>query len=185
MAAILLASAQAPCLALSSVRSAAVLTHHPRATLHRPAVRMVALERLADEEDCIDYDGTADWDEQLAEQEEFMAERYGRALEHDMCYDQGYDMGYDQGEWRRPPQHGIPPQPSWYERYGRESDDRECYGRRGCFNEGYGMSPPRIDVEIPEGCYEGMEFTIDFEGRPLDLVVPNGFGPGMVMDVLV
>lgn len=44
---------------------------------------------------------------------------------------------------------------------------------------------PSVEVTVPDGCKEGMEFTVHFEGRDFNILVPEGCGPGSVLLVEV
>ena len=40
-----------------------------------------------------------------------------------------------------------------------------------------------VSIVVPDGCYEGTEFTVDFDGREFNIVVPDGVGPGETIEV--
>lgn len=42
-------------------------------------------------------------------------------------------------------------------------------------------APVLIDVVIPAGCYPGIEFTVDYEGREFATIVPQGLRAGDTM----
>ena len=49
-----------------------------------------------------------------------------------------------------------------------------------------GEAPPaQVEVVVPDGCYPGMEFTVDFDGRTFNIAVPDGCEPGMALTVEV
>jgi len=48
-----------------------------------------------------------------------------------------------------------------------------------------GAAPSLVDVEIPAGCYPGTEFTVSFDGREFNIVVPDGLNPGEMLSVEV
>ena len=48
-----------------------------------------------------------------------------------------------------------------------------------------GVGDVTIMVVIPDGCYEGMEFTVDFDGRQFNIGVPKGCGAGDEIEVAV
>lgn len=51
---------------------------------------------------------------------------------------------------------------------------------------GSGAAPPNlVDVAVPDGCFEGMEFTVTFEGREFNITVPDGVSPGEMITVEV
>lgn len=54
--------------------------------------------------------------------------------------------------------------------------------------EGAGSSeapPSSVEVVIPDGCFPGMEFTVQFDGREFNIAVPDGCEPGMALNVEV
>ena len=48
-----------------------------------------------------------------------------------------------------------------------------------------GAPPNLVDVEVPDGCTAGTEFTVNFEGREFNITVPDGVGPGEMLTVEV
>ena len=52
---------------------------------------------------------------------------------------------------------------------------------------GSGDAPPpsTVEVTIPDGCFPGMEFTVDFNGRTFNIAVPDGCEPGQPLQVEV
>jgi len=46
-------------------------------------------------------------------------------------------------------------------------------------------APPSVTVSVPEGCYPGDEFTVEFDGRSFNVGVPDGCGPGTELTVEV
>ena len=45
--------------------------------------------------------------------------------------------------------------------------------------------PQQVEIIVPDGCWPGMEFTVEFEGRSFNIVVPDGCEPGMALNVEV
>lgn len=122
----------------------------------------------------VDYDGVESWDEQIAQQEAWMAQHqhmgYGGPEMAPPPYHQqhmGMDMGHNGPRWmaHEQPMRGYDA-PGWME----ERHMGNPYG------------PEQLELVIPEGCYgmEGCEIAVDFDGqRPFYVAVPDGFGPGM------
>ena len=46
-------------------------------------------------------------------------------------------------------------------------------------------APQLVDVVVPDGCYAGMEFTVDFDGQSFNITVPEGLNPGEMLTVEV
>ena len=40
-----------------------------------------------------------------------------------------------------------------------------------------------VNIVVPDGCFPGMEFTVDFEGTPYNIAVPDGTGPGQEITI--
>ena len=53
-------------------------------------------------------------------------------------------------------------------------------------SSGSGEAPQNlVDVVVPDDCYEGMEFTVEFDGRSFNIAVPPGMGPGETVTIEV
>jgi hypothetical protein len=48
---------------------------------------------------------------------------------------------------------------------------------------GGGAAPQSVQVVVPDGCYAGSVFTVEFDGTSFDITVPDGCGPGMEITV--
>ena len=48
-----------------------------------------------------------------------------------------------------------------------------------------GAAARSVNVVVPDGCFSGMEFTVEFEGTAFNIAVPDGVGPGMELTVEV
>ena len=42
-------------------------------------------------------------------------------------------------------------------------------------------SPQQVEIIIPDGCFPGMDFTVDYGGRSFDITVPDGCEPGQAL----
>ena len=40
-----------------------------------------------------------------------------------------------------------------------------------------------VSIVVPDGCYEGTEFTVEFDGREFNIAVPDGVFPGESIEV--
>jgi hypothetical protein len=49
--------------------------------------------------------------------------------------------------------------------------------------EEQGAATTMVSIVVPDGCYEGTEFTVEFDGREFNIVVPDGVGPGETIEV--
>lgn len=47
-----------------------------------------------------------------------------------------------------------------------------------CGGAAAGPLPALVDVAIPDGCFPGTEFTVEYGGQAFNIVVPDGFNPG-------
>ena len=45
--------------------------------------------------------------------------------------------------------------------------------------------PNLVDVTVPDGCFEGMEFTVEYDGQSFNIVVPAGVNPGEAITIEV
>jgi hypothetical protein len=46
-------------------------------------------------------------------------------------------------------------------------------------------APQMVEITVPEGCFAGMEFTVEFEGRQFNITTPDGCGPGDAIQIEV
>ena len=46
-----------------------------------------------------------------------------------------------------------------------------------------GSPQQQVQVTVPDGCFAGMFFTVDFGSGPFNVEVPEGYGPGMTFPV--
>lgn len=42
-------------------------------------------------------------------------------------------------------------------------------------------APPAVEVNVPDGCWVGDTFNVDYNGRSWSVVVPDGCGPGSLL----
>lgn len=47
------------------------------------------------------------------------------------------------------------------------------------------MATTMVTVNVPDGVYEGMEFIMEYEGQSLNVVCPDGCGPGSEINLEV
>lgn len=50
---------------------------------------------------------------------------------------------------------------------------------------GGGSGAQMVEITVPDGCFEGMEFTVEFEGRQFNITTPDGCGPGDAIQIEV
>eukprot|EP00325_Prymnesiales_sp_UTEX-LB-985_P021952 CAMPEP_0174719278 /NCGR_PEP_ID=MMETSP1094-20130205/30885_1 /TAXON_ID=156173 /ORGANISM="Chrysochromulina brevifilum, Strain UTEX LB 985" /LENGTH=198 /DNA_ID=CAMNT_0015919549 /DNA_START=28 /DNA_END=624 /DNA_ORIENTATION=- len=191
MAAILLVNFQALSLLFSHGRLAALPNRQSGLNMN------FGPEDLGD----IDFDSVASWDERLAEENAWLAERQ---LEMDQLETNHIRWMPEQHhhpdeEWMmRPlPDQDGPRSGLWMQDQDRPGGlwmvEHEQDHNRGepwmavqqdhpglpWLPEEHIGAPQKMEVIVPNGCYPGMEFTVAVHNRPLHVTVPHGVVPGM------
>lgn len=66
-----------------------------------------------------------------------------------------------------------------------EFHDGSCTptGSIGALQSSQVPSCSKVEVTIPDGCFTGMEFTVELNGLCFGVVVPEGCGPGVLLQV--
>ena len=125
----------------------------------------------------IDYDGVESWDEQIAEQEAWMAQQ--QQMDHrDPYHQEMAPPPYHQQHMDMEMGHNDP---GWMA-HEQPMRDHDGPGWMDQQHMGHPNGPEQLEIVIPEGCYgmEGCEIPVDFGGqRPFYVAVPDGLGPGM------